>query len=313
MDTIESAFRRATRLYNNNQPHLDACRELVRICLAKLSSEAYVQEGWQFGNGENSIQYVVYRVNQNASLYSRPWVASLHITDASNFESVERSAIAALSRRQPLNDIDVQAVTLYVYTAVMGFSCCYDLWKPGSRKTPGTFFELLMAALMSLYLQGHTFSKHVDLGQLLGVAGVGPSAPAEVDAEAEASSLSTDLVVQSSSNSKYAVIPLKITTRERIVQPFAHQRILESAFPGQYSSFICCISETQLDKVAGRTVVKQVCVPGTVRLFQRFLAHINGLYYCDIPVRYARNDLTRHIPVKPVGALFDDVKALLDS
>lgn len=312
MDSIDSLFKSATKLYNTNQPHLDTCRKLIRTCLAKLRTEAKVEPGWLFRSGTGSIEYVVYRTPANAGFYSRPWVASLFIENETDYEKTEMRALNALGRRRGLDGADIEAITLYVYTAVMAFSCCYDLWKPGSRKTPGTFFELFMAALMNVYLRDHTFSKHVDLGRLLGVAGADPSAATEVDAEAEASSLSTDLVMRSSINGKHAVIPLKITTRERIVQPFAHQRILESAFPAQYFSFICCISETQLDKVGGRMVVKQVCVPGTVRLFQRFLARINGLYYCDVPVRYARDDLTRHIPVKLVGALFDDVKALLD-
>lgn len=312
MDGIEQAFREARDLYNANRPHLEACRNLVRLCLGKLSREAEPQNGWVFTHATGTIDYIVHRIPRNASAYSRPWVASMFLADAQAFERVEAQALNALQRRGGLSAADIEALNLYVYACVMGFSCCYDLWKPGSRKTPGTFFELFMAALLGVYFRDHAFSKHVDLGRLLGVEGTEAAPATETDTEAEASSLSTDLVLRSSRNGRHAVIPLKITTRERVVQPFAHQRILESAFPGDYRSFICCISETQLDKVGGRTVVKQVCVPGTVKLFQRFLARVEGLYYCDLPVRYARPDLTRHVPVKPLGALFDDVKALLD-
>ena len=36
-----------------------------------------------------------------------------------------------------------------------------------------------------------------------------------------------------------------------------------------------------------------------------------ALYYCDIPVRYARPDLGSVIDVKPIHCLFDDMAAHL--
>lgn len=121
--------------------------------------------------------------------------------------------------------------------------------------------------------------------------------------------VSTDLVLTNPKTGKGAVVPMKITTRERIVQPFAHQRILDSAYPGQFGSFLACISEVQRDDNTG--TVKQICVPGTVALFQKHLSKLNGLYYCDIPVRYARPDLGSVIAVKPIHCLFDDMAAHL--
>jgi hypothetical protein len=312
MNSIQIAFERAGRLYNTNSPHIEECQRLVRLCLEKLWAEAGSEPGWIFTHGRGTKEYIVYRSAVGSGL-SRPWLAEMHVDTMPEFDRIEQTSLSAIYGNGPINEEQQEALTLYVYTSVMAFSCCYDIWKPGSRKTPGTYFEVLMAALMGIYLRRHTLSKHVDLGALLGTgAGEGIEAPA-LDGPSDQSTLSTDLVLRSANNDKHAVIPLKITTRERIVQPFAHQRILDSAFPDKYRSFLCCISETQLDKTNGRTVVKQVCVPGTVKLFQRFLAKLDGLYYCDVPLRYAMPDLTMHIPVKSLGALFDDVKALLDS
>src|SRR5262249_28543176 len=97
--------------------------------------------------------------------------------------------------------------------------------------------------------------------------------------------------------------------RERVVQPFAHQRILQSSFKDKYHSFLCCISETQLDRKT--STVKQICVPGTIKLFQRFLSPIEGLYYCDIPARYLQPSLTKFIPVKTLAEAFNDIRGLL--
>lgn len=119
------------------------------------------------------------------------------------------------------------------------------------------------------------------------------------------SSVATDLVIARPDCERRIVIPLKITTRERIVQPFAHQRILDSAFgKGLYNSFLTCVSETQLDHKTQS--VKQVCVPGTVKLFQRHLGQISGLYYCDVPQRYAADDMAAYLPVKEIGEIFRD-------
>lgn len=123
-------------------------------------------------------------------------------------------------------------------------------------------------------------------------------------------SVSTDLVVTNTENKKPAVIPLKITTRERIVQPFAHQRILDSAYPELYNSFLTCTSEVQRDDKT--TSVKQICAPGTVALFQKHSARLGGLYYCDIPQRYARQDFRALIKVAGLSELFDDIDDWLD-
>lgn len=202
-----------------------------------------------------------------------------------------------------------------IYTAVMSIACCYDLWQRGSRKTPGTFFEILMAAVLKELFSEFYFSKHipltefledVDLGEITGDDSEGGSAnDAEENSGESASSLSTDLVINNVKTGKGLVIPLKITTRERIVQPFAHQRILDSAFGiGRFTSYVVCISETQQD--AKNLKVNQVCVPGTVKLFQKYLAPIGGLYYCDVPQRYNTYDMQRVIPIKTVGDFFID-------
>jgi hypothetical protein len=128
----------------------------------------------------------------------------------------------------------------------------------------------------------------------------------EDEEDGGAASVATDLVLKWPNQSGGIVVPFKITTRERIVQPFAHQRILNSAFgEDAYRSLLVCISETQLDEK--KRAVKQVCVPGTVKLFQKYLAPLDGLYYCDIPQRYSARDMQNVIPVRSLGQFFLDV------
>jgi hypothetical protein len=107
------------------------------------------------------------------------------------------------------------------------------------------------------------------------------------------------------------VFPAKITTRERIVQPYAHQRILDSVFgDARYKSVLLCVSETQRDdKKQG---VNNICVPGTIKLFQAHLSKLSGLYYLDPPVRYLQDDILSLVPVGDFGKLFKTaLKAML--
>ncbi|MGE0458088.1 MAG: hypothetical protein AB7O56_07785 [Bauldia sp.] len=247
------------------------------------------------------------------SSYSRPIASSVIEADGDGFMALEERVLNRLRVQSPLGASESNDVTRYIYTAVMSVASAFDIWQPGSRKSPGTFFEVFMAALFQLHMTNVTLSKHINLGALLGTDTTAEEAVAREltgsDEEEEESSVSTDLVATSRLNGLSAVLPLKITTRERVVQPFAHQRILESSFPGRYFSFLCCISETQLDKKTHS--VKQICVPGTIKLFQRFLSPMNGIYYCDPPVRYTQPSLTNIIPVKKLGEVFNDVRSLL--
>lgn len=105
------------------------------------------------------------------------------------------------------------------------------------------------------------------------------------------------------------VVPAKITTRERIVQPFAHQRILDSAFGvGHYRSALACVSEMQRDEEVG---ANEICVPGTIRLYQEYLAPLSGIYYLDPPVRYLQSDVTSIIEVSSLGHFFSERIAAL--
>jgi hypothetical protein len=310
MTKIEVLFKEASKKYNNQTPHLETCRELATASVEKLRANA-AYKSYSVHRAHNiETRYAVFR---KGSQISRPIAEALFTAAPPDFKKLDALAIETLSKKKPLDAAGQEAVTRYIYTTVMSFAATYDLWKPGSRKTPGTFFEILMAGLMGLHMPNYALSKHVNLGAMLGEDTSGEEEVAReetgTDEEEEESSVSTDLVIKSDKKEKWAVLPLKITTRERVVQPFAHQRILQSSFKDQYYSFLCCISETQLDKKTA--TVKQICVPGTIKLFQKFLSPIEGLYYCDIPARYSLPSLTRYVPVKTLGVVFNDIRVLL--
>ena len=106
------------------------------------------------------------------------------------------------------------------------------------------------------------------------------------------------------------VIPTKITTRERIVQVWAQQRILQDVFgSGKYLSILISMSELQRDQDAG---VNEICVPGQVGLFQKYLAQVSGMYYLDVPKAYGTEEISQLVRVGDFGQfLAGDLRKLL--
>jgi hypothetical protein len=307
---IEKAYRVTKIKYDRGTNALSDALALGALCLRVLQANAELK-AYSILAGPPAIEYWV--AQQNGKI-SRPYRPDLFIDDLATFEGHTDLFLQDLQYARCATPRFDQVV----YTTVTAFSLCYDIWKPGSRKTPGTFFEVLIGSAARLRFPNFVLTKHIPIRDLPVAETVDALAEVETletsDVAVEAlrgNSVSTDLVLTDPRTSKGAVVPLKITTRERIVQPFAHQRILDSAYPNQFASFLACISEVQRDDTTG--TVKQICVPGTVALFQEHLAKLNGLYYCDIPLRYAKADLGAVIAVKPLHTLFDDIEAHLRS
>jgi len=314
MDNIREQLKAVGVRYNKSLPHYDECIQLVSTAHGKLGDDANFAAYGCFA-GKPAVDYNVFSAN---GFTSRPVRPDIYIQSHDEFvHSIAKLAAALESRPLQIDDDTIEISNRVVYTSVMSVACCYDLWQRGSRKTPGTFFEFFMAALLQKMLPHAVFSKHIPLAALLNDAETGEGVPVDVEAvesdeeDGGAASVSTDLVIGMEGRHGGVVVPLKITTRERIVQPFAHQRILNSAFgESAYQSLLVCISETQLDEKTKS--VKQVCVPGTVKLFQKYLAPVGGLYYCDIPQRYFAPDMQKIIPVKSVGKFFQDIADILE-
>ena len=299
MDILKEKIDVASRLYNLNLDHIPATLQVIEHAMLLLKNNAGYGYFGSF-NGKNTQEYHSFTFNGE---YSRPVRDDLFITDYDFFVSGFREFNESLRDiGSKWSSFDSRRANKIIYTSVMSVACCFDLWKSGSRKTPGTFFEIFMAAVLKWMIPDEIFSKHIPLIDQL-----------ESDDESiDPSSVSTDIVIKTKYKNASVVIPLKITTRERIVQPFAQQRILDSYFGnGVYFSFLACISETQQDKKKKK--VNHICVPGTIRLYQKYLSSLSGMYYCDIPERYLERDLTDIIPVRTMGDFLFDIYSFFRS
>lgn len=249
MDTLNTLYKQAKSEYDADGHPLSKIREITRHCLDLLRGVPVRQLK---PIGEKSYSYYF-----DGSNLSRPYRPDLFILDPDNLAACWDDLVRNIKPEHHLIDTDVNAINQILYTSVMSFSIVYDLKKPKSRKTPGTFFEVLLGSIMGRLIPGFRRTKHVSIPR-------------------ESESVSTDIVFTRPDNSRGIVIPVKITTRERIVQPFAHQRVLDAVFgEGKFHSLLVCVSETQRDKETG---VNEICVPGTIRMFQAYLAKLGGIY-----------------------------------
>lgn len=303
MELISQKFNLAKQAYDRNEPAIQKIHDTVLACLKKLSSLKPIRYGTCSGKH--------YSIFSESTQKSRPFLPSLFISNSALFQTQWNELLESASPSKNKFKLSESKVNSILYTAIMSFSICYDLWKPGSRKTPGTFFEVMLGALLSEILTTAERTKFIRLPPPKGLSSDN-SADTNLQATPEPADdengdglsqglVATDIVFNFPNRG--IVIPAKITTRERIVQPFAHQRILDSAFGvGRFVSLLTCVSETQRDD--RNACVNEICVPGTIALFQEYLSNLGGIYYLDPPARYLKLRDENLIHVGSIGELF---------
>jgi hypothetical protein len=272
---LAAFLKLAKKSYDSLQA--DTCElvgDVAEHAVDKLMKEASINFLSQF----HGKDYSEFRCTTG---YCRPFLADHFIQSAVEFEMRWKAMLSARKPNEERIDLPSEEINSVVYTAITAFSACYDIWNPKARKTPGTFLELLLGSILDGILPRHERSKFIPIPN-------------------QSERVSTDIVFTTSDpNEAGLVIPAKITTRERIVQPFAHQRILDAVFgEGKYKSVLMCVSELQrkTDNTAN-----EICVPGTLRLFQTHLACLHGIMYLDPPHRYLQDDVTGIIHVGKIG------------
>lgn len=185
-------------------------------------------------------------------------------------------------------------ITKSCYTIAISFCCAIDLLKTNDQKTPGTYFE---------YLMGYLYSRQFKIA---------PSKQLEVLNLDMKSKLPTDFIFDLGDNMPKYHVPVKTSTRERVVQVWAHQRVLDGVYGvGRFIGVLSCLSETKLDHA--KLEVIEICLPDQWRIYQLFIAQLRRIYYLDVPVRYdALNNIFPKIHVKQFGEFFHEFTSLTD-
>ena len=194
---------------------------------------------------------------------------------------------------QTISEQPARDITTALYAIAMNYCCCADLID-GIKNNAGDYFEKLI---------GHLYSRHLN---------VCPSTQMNaVELDDTSIILPTDFIFNLGPNRPKFHVPVKTSTRERVVEVWVHQRILDGAFGvGRFICLLTCIGETNLEK---NMSVGITCVPYQWINYQLFVSQIKRAYYLDIPERY--NDLNNGFPrihVKEFGEFFHETEDLYD-
>ena len=176
----------------------------------------------------------------------------------------------------------------------MNYCCCADLVS-GVKNNSGDYFEKLI---------GHLYSMH------LNVAPTNQMNAVELDGESI--SLPTDFIFDLGAGKPKFHIPAKTSTRERVVEVWAQQRVLDGAFGvGRFLCLLTCIGETNFYN--NDMSVALTCVPNQWINYQLFISQIKRAYYLDVPGKY--DELNYRFPkihVKEFGEFFHESDKLIE-
>lgn len=177
------------------------------------------------------------------------------------------------------NPIDGDTLNSGIYSAVVSFLAVIDLLKTGDQKTPGTFFEYVIRHILECFFE---------------VTAVTRVPVLNMDQEAD---LPTDLIFDMGKKKPKFHVPVKTSTRERIIQVWAHQRVLDGVYgTGRFLGIPMILTETKTDQKKGE--VTEICLPLQWNLYQMHIAQLWSIGYLDVPQKYA--ELAKQFPIIPV-------------
>ena len=178
-----------------------------------------------------------------------------------------------------------------LYTAGMSYAIAADITKDGDKKSPGTFFEIFVGHLVaSVYKTIPDRSVNV------------PTLGATV-------SIPTDYVF-ALPNHRRLHLPVKMSTRERVIQVWAHQKMLDGMLGvGTFKGMLVCATETNKQQ---NVSVVEVCLPLQWAAYQMYIARLERIYYLDPPDKYiALRQTPPFIQVWPFSKFFTEAQQII--
>ena len=180
------------------------------------------------------------------------------------------------------------------YTVALAPCLAMEIFDRQNKKGPATYFECYI---------GHLFGRAI---------GVNPERRARLPVVGREVLLTMDFIFDVGNAHPRVHVPVKMSTRERVVQAWAHQRLLEAAYGANaYRGVMVLFSETKLDSRSLEVV--EICVPEQWLAYQSLLARMDRIYYFDVPARY--QELTDRYPnliaIRQFGHFFAEREAVL--
>lgn len=271
-DTFASDVKSIANQQSIGKIFAASCHYLAKLKTVELRSLVPKKEYFAFTDGKKVSRAVNKR---------------LFVGEPMKWDSFCRS-IAAKKKL----DWDADAITRVIYSVAVSFFCYIDLTKEGDHKTPGTFFE---------YLIGHLFGWRLDVNPKVRLPVL------NLDMEA---TLPTDFVFDLGANRPKFHVPVKTSTRERVIQVWAHQRVLDGVYgAGRFLGTPVILGETKTDRKKREVI--EICLPDQWRIYQMHIAQLKRIYYLDVPTTYDKlNEVFPPLSVKPFGQFFLEADTL---
>lgn len=225
-------------------------------------------------------KYIGYVRSDKPNVVSRPVNAALFKPDA---KWLADNWDAWLAGKLP-----VDVLASMAYTAAIGPCLAMELFDRQNKKGPATYFECFI---------GHIFSCEL---------GINPTKKVTLPILDRKIRMTMDFIFDATDKKIGLHLACKMSCRERVVQAWAHQRLLEVVYEGKYIGMLVSFAETKLD--SKKLEVVEICVPDQWLAYQANLATIKRIYYFDIPDRYAQ--LAKKYPdlihIKHFGEFFKE-------
>lgn len=292
---IASKYSEMKNLFSMNPLNTeitDRFEEINNLC--QLEINALIQTPITSRSTAVGKNYIVF--SNTAGKYSRPVNIDLYnagcATNSSGIKIIDEFWTNVRSHSIELQD--AHTITAALYAICMNYCCCADLVSD-VKNNSGDYFEKLV---------GHLYSMHLN---------VTPTNQMNaVELDGESISLPTDFIFDLGAGKPKFHIPAKTSTRERVVEVWAQQRVLDGAFGvGRFLCLLTCIGETNF--YSSDMSVAITCVPNQWINYQLFISQIKRAYYLDVPEKY--NDLNYRFPrihVKEFGEFFHESDDLIE-
>ncbi len=284
MHEVEKQYKALTGLTKKQQLRsADVAAQLAKLC---LEAATFAADDLNVDEVVSKVPGKRYGVLRSGDKRSRP--INLDLYDAQFAEDfLATKSLADVEELAPAER------NRLLYSMVMSFCAANDILKTNDQKSPGTFFEVFVGHLFSAKY-GIDPMKHIQVLNL--------------DAE---SKLPTDYIFDMGPEKSKVHLPIKLSTRERVVQVWAHQRVLDGVYGAErFKGCLVVLAETNYQKKDNSVV--EVCLPNQWAVYQMFIARMFRVYYLDVPQRYS--DLGRRYPfiqVKRFGDFFDEADKIV--
>ncbi len=228
-------------------------------------------------------EYVSYRLDR---VVARPANRQFFMTN--------RRQVASLWReweRGRIGDDDLASMS---YTVALAPCLAMEVVDRQNKKGPATYFECLI---------GHLFAR---------TYGKNPERSAALPVQGRNVRMTMDFLFDRGLGESKVHLAVKMSTRERVVQAWAHQRLLNSAYgDGVYRGILVVSSETKMNSRSLEVV--EICVPDQWLTYQTHLAKLDRIYYFDPPERYQAltSQFGNVIQVRQFGEFFTEAAAVV--